>query len=466
MAKMKFRELYDWLPKSDIKARAGSNEGSYPFYTSSKERKLWIDNAQFSTRCLIFGTGGEASLHYEENKFSVSTDCVVAVSKQQIVNIKYTYYFLKGNMHILEKGFRGSGMKHISKSYIENIKIPFPSIEEQNRTVTILDKVQLLIDKRTESIALLDELLQSIYLSMFGLKNEDYHRWEYLEIENLCKNEQRSMRTGPFGSSLIHDTFKPNGDVAVLGIDNAVENIFRWGKKRFISLSQYEQFRNYTVKPRDVIITIMGTVGRSAVIPKDIGLAINTKHLAALTLNESKCNPYYLSYSIHANKYIQLQLQARSRGSVMDGLNLGIIRKLKLKQAPIELQREFEVQYLKIQLFKAKLLNFKQQLEDLLNSLSQRVFSEPSIIDINIQVDALIDAIDPKLTDSQNDIRTLTSDITYLQNLVDRINNQDFTDKEQYDKAKYVIFRLLKENDPVLSQNYLPEERIVKLELK
>lgn len=126
---------------------------------------------------------------------------------------------------------------------------------------------------------------------MFGPTNPDFNSWPLTEIKELAADHKGAMRTGPFGSNLLHNEFTESGDVAVLGIDNAVQNKFAWGKKRFITKEKYENLKNYRIFPRDVIITIMGTIGRSAVVPDDIPLAINTKHLAAITLDKKKQTP-------------------------------------------------------------------------------------------------------------------------------------------------------------------------------
>lgn len=346
MSAKKFEDIFWFAPKSNIKAGDGLDKGRFPFYTSSQTLSKYYHTEQHFDEALIFGTGGSASIHFADVPFSTSTDCIVAICKDKNINTKFVYYYLWGNIHILERGFKGAGLKHISKKYIQNIEIPIFDIDKQNKIVAILDKASVLVQKRQKTIDLLDELLRAQFLVMFGSKNPDFEKWEEIEIQEFTKKQKGAMRTGPFGSSLKHDEFTEAGDVAVLGIDNVVNNEFRWEKRRFITKDRYEEsFKQYTVFPRDVIITIMGTVGRSAVIPNDIPLSINTKHLACITLDEAKCNPYYLAYSIHSNPFIAFQMKARNRGAIMEGLNLGIIKTLKLKNAPINLQNRFEQLY-------------------------------------------------------------------------------------------------------------------------
>lgn len=439
----KFKDLFLFGPKSKIKAGDGLKKGRFPFYTSSPKLSKWIDIEQYYDEAIIFGTGGSASVHYEDKPFSTSTDCFVAIARtNKSFNLKFVYYYIFKNIRILEQGFKGAGLKHISKTYIQNLDIPLFDLETQDKIVAILDKAQSLIEKRDKTISILEEFLFANFLETFGKNNPEFKYWEDIEIGSLKKCEKGSMRTGPFGSSLKHDRFKDEGEVAVLGIDNAVDNIFKWKQKRYLSLSEFDEFKRYQVYPRDIIITIMGTVGRSAVIPENIGLAINTKHLAALTIDESKCNPYYLAYSIHSNPYIKYQLKSKARGAVMDGFNLTLIKELKIKNAPLNLQNQFEKLYLKCIDNTEKLKLSKSKFEDLINALSQLAFTGKLEFNTAVDLEVLLENDYTYFKDN--------ADKKAIQLLLERLDKNElnlnkFHDKDIYDKAKSFVFELLKQ---------------------
>jgi type I restriction enzyme S subunit len=480
----KFKNLFGFAPKSSIKAGDGLEKGNFPFYTSSQKLTKRIDREQHFEEALIFGTGGIASVHFADEPFSTSTDCLVAISINKEIKTKFVYYYLFGNIYLLERGFKGAGLKHISKRYIENLDIPILPIETQNKIVAILDKASSLIKRREENIELLNELLKSAFLKMFGKQNPLFDSWEEVEVQSLAKSKKGSMRTGPFGSSLKHEEFNEAGEVAVLGIDNAVDNVFRWGKKRFLTQAKYEKFKQYTVYPRDVIITIMGTVGRSAVIPIDIGKAINTKHLAAITLDETKCNPYYLAYSVHSNPFVAYQMKSKSRGAIMDGFNLGLIKRLKLKATPIDLQNKFEEIFLEYGAALEQLNISKSQLENLLSSVLQKVFNgtinfndaqntsgnlnlgADLSLNIDFELELLIKEI--SLLKKSNDLSKIENNPKYLKRLIEKLNNQEFKEKDLYDRAKHGAFQLMavKEEEKKLIQKYEKGSKSLKLRLK
>jgi type I restriction enzyme S subunit len=325
----------------------------------------------FDTQGLIFGSGGQASVHYCDGKFSVSTDCFLAqVKNPNEVYLKYVYYFLLGNLRLLENGFRGAGLKHISKDYISQIRIPLPPLETQKKIAAILDKADELRQNDKKILEKYDQLAQSVFLEMFG---DPFAKKSICKVANLADKTKGSLRTGPFGSDLLHSEFTDSG-IAVLGIDNVVDNRFSWKQRRYISIDKYAKLKRYTVKPNDVLITIMGTIGRSAVVPNDIGTAINTKHLAAITVNPEVCNPLFLSFSLHSDPRIQNQLKSKGRGAIMTGLNLTIIKDLNINLPSIEKQNKFAEILTGIEKQKAITDISIKKSEDLFQSLLQRAF--------------------------------------------------------------------------------------------
>lgn len=376
MKQAKLKDLFDYLPKSKVQAGDGLEEGKYPFYTSSENQIKYLHEYQHGPGCLVFGSGGKASVHFTDSHFSTSTDCITIKPKAEVeIDAGYVFQYFKGNMQVLENGFKGAALKHISKSYLSDIQIPYPEeIDDQRRIAHLLGKVERLIAQRKQHLQQLDGLIKSVYMEMFGPQSTGYAAWPMVEIKDLAAKHKGAMRTGPFGSNLLHSEFTAEGDVAVLGIDNAVQNRFVWGERRYITHEKYKELESYRIFPGDVIVTIMGTIGRSAVIPKDIPLAINTKHLAAITLNREVANPLFLSYSIHSNPFILNQFRSKNRGAIMSGLNLGLIKETKLKRPPITLQNKFSETHTHIDELKVMYLKSLADLENLYGALSQQAF--------------------------------------------------------------------------------------------
>lgn len=367
-------DAFRFAAKSKFKASQGKEEGRYKFFTSSPVQKKWIDEATFESESIIFGTGGSASIHYSMDKFSTSTDCLVAeLNESAELSIKYVYYFLLFNIEILERGFKGAGLKHISKKYIDDIKIPVPSYAEQLDFVKLFDKIFIIKNSREEAIAKLMQLMESIFFEMFVNPKIDSKKWVTTQVEFCADPEKGSIRTGPFGSDLLHSEFTDAG-IAVLGIDNAVKNYFSWAELRYISVEKYNQLKKYTVKAGDVLITIMGTCGRCAVVPDDIGLAINTKHLCCITLDESKCLPTFLHSYFLLHPTSRQYLSQTAKGAVMNGLNMGIIKAMPIVLPPLKLQEKYEACVKQINNQKDKQKLMLNECRALLSSISEKAF--------------------------------------------------------------------------------------------
>ena len=253
---------------------------------------------------------------------------LAAIRGNSKADTQYLLYFLRFIEPELADIGRGSTFEAVSRSDLENVKIPLPSLLEQKRLAAILAKADRLRRLRRYGLAVSDTYLQTVFLEMFG--KEAAQKWPRVKVSEVVAQKKNAIRTGPFGSQLLHSEFVDEG-VAVLGIDNAVENSFAWKQARFITEEKYKQLERYRVFPDDLIITIMGTLGRCAVVPKNIPIAINTKHLCCITLDQSKCLPTYLHSCFTRHPDVLQQLGASERGAIMDGLNMDSSRILQFR---------------------------------------------------------------------------------------------------------------------------------------
>ena len=265
----------------------------------------------------------------------------------------------------------GGSLLRARPAEVFKIQMPLPPLAEQKRIAGILDAADTLRAGRREALAQLDTLLRSTFLDMFG--DPARSGWTMVTVEAVASSQSGAIRTGPFGSQLLHGEFVDEG-ICVLGIDNVVANEFRAGEPRFITAQKYDQLRRYTVRPGDVLITIMGTCGRCAVVPDGISTAINTKHLCCITLDHGRCLPEFMHAYFLEHPIARRYLERSAKGAIMSGLNMGIIKTLPIPAAPLDLQRRFAAIVHSVEQQKTRQRAHLAELDTLFASLQSRAF--------------------------------------------------------------------------------------------
>ena len=365
---IRFGDLFDYENKSKIKAGDGLQTGKYPFYTSSNELSKYLDEYSFDKTSLIFGTGGNASIHYSDVPFSVSTDCVVAIPMDESkICAKFVFYYLSGNINLLEEGFKGAGLKHISKAYINEIQIPLPPLATQKRIAEILDAAGALRRKDQELLKKYDELAQAIFIDMLGDPVKNEKGWKIDKLGNCFKTP---VKCGPFGSALKKEEYVKSG-IPVLIMDNILDYEFSLSKCLFITQSKFEEIKSYKVNNGDIIISRAGTVGKMCVVE---GLEINSiisTNLIKISLDENKINPYYFVFlmKVFAKKIGRLRTGSENGFTHM---NTGVLEGLEFPIPEIEIQIKFIETIKKIRILK---LHSKSSDLNLFNTLIQKAFN-------------------------------------------------------------------------------------------
>ena len=83
------------------------------------------------------------------------------------INNKYLYWFLKGKTQYLNSLGRGATFKEISKKIVADIEINLPDIEEQEKIVNRIEKIDNRLFMLRAEISRLDELIKARFVEMF-----------------------------------------------------------------------------------------------------------------------------------------------------------------------------------------------------------------------------------------------------------------------------------------------------------
>ncbi len=346
MKQAKLEELFDYLPKSKIKAGDGLRRGEYPFYTSSDVQSKYLEDFQHEPGCLVFGTGGKASVHLTTRRFSTSTDCIAIKPKISTeIDVAYVFQYFKSNMQVLENGFKGAGLKHISKRYLSDIKIPYPEdISEQQHIANLLRKVEALIDYRKQHLQQLDDLLKSVFLEMFGDPVMNEKGWPVVFWDDLF-----TTRTGKLNANAMSE-------------DGAYP-FFTCAKEIF-------QIDNFAFDCEALILA-----GNNATGDYDVkyykGKFNAYQRTYILELKNS--TDEYLFFKHHLEMKLR-QLKDGSKGANTRYLTKQFLETISFIQPDLNLQRNFSIFAKKIQVTKSSYQTSLNELDDLYGVLSQQAF--------------------------------------------------------------------------------------------
>ncbi|MDX6749219.1 restriction endonuclease subunit S [Geminicoccaceae bacterium 1502E] len=166
--------------------------------------------------------------------------------------------------------------------------------------------------------------------------------WEVIALEELLAQVACPMRSGPFGSALRANELVQAG-VPLLGIDNVQVEHFEATFSRFVSPAKASELFRYRAFPGDVVITIMGTVGRACVIPEGYGELLSSKHLWTMTFDTGIVVPRLISWQLNFAPWVKAWFRKESQGGIMDAIQSSTLRTLKLPVPPrVEQERMAE----------------------------------------------------------------------------------------------------------------------------
>ena len=361
---MKIGDLCTYASKSSIKAGEAINNGKYMFFTSGTDENKRYSDYQLDCEAIIMGTGGNATLHYYNGKFSTSTDCVVLIPNEYI-RCKYLYYFFLYNINVLENGFKGAGLKHTNKNYISNIEINnVPNIETQDKIIKALNMVFGIKFYYQQQLQKLDELVKSRFIEMFGDPVSNPHGYEKVNLSELA-----DIKIGPFGS-LLHKEDYIEGGHPLLNPSHIIDGKIAPDNKFSISNEKYDELSAYQLHIGDVVMGRRGEMGRCAVIP-DEGYLCGTGSLLIRTKGEVTAD--YIQKVISFPSF-RKTIDDMAVGQTMPNLNVPIVSTFQIIIPPIMVQKRFYAFVEQVDKSEFVVQQTLDKAQELFDSLMQKYF--------------------------------------------------------------------------------------------
>jgi type I restriction enzyme, S subunit len=321
-------------------------------------------------RVIYFG------LDEDEGTYLCNNFTSVLRPKKEIVDSKYLLYFLFNQYQrrtVLKFQNQTTGIINLKlDNYLKDVEISLPLLEEQKKIARVLDKAQSLIDKRKEAITKLDELVQAVFLDMFGDYRINDKGFEECKVSDVVTNLEAGWSPG--GETRL----KLANEYGVLTTTAVTLGEFNSEAYKVPSLSIESEKKLVHPTKNSILVSRMNTrelVGAACIIEQDYNKLFLPDRIWKLTLNQKMVEPYYFIKAVQGDGFReQVSKEATGTSGSMLNISQGKYGAIKLVLPPIELQKRFAKLYLKIRIEKSLKLKQLSQLESNFNALLQQAF--------------------------------------------------------------------------------------------
>jgi len=192
------------------------------------------------------------------------------------------------------------------------------------------EKAQLIADKKFKKEKELPPISEE------EIPFEIPEHWTLTRIENIAANEKNALKAGPFGSSLKKEFYVKKG-YKIYGQEQVISNDAFFGNY-YIDENRFKSLKSCEVKTGDILISLVGTMGKVLILPDGIEKGIINPRLVKISFYKD-INREFFKYYLYSEIAVK-QINHLSHGSTMNIINLGIIKKLIFPLPPLHEQEQ------------------------------------------------------------------------------------------------------------------------------
>jgi type I restriction enzyme S subunit len=297
----------------------------------------------------INGTLGNVAFYNKEKVILGKSACYFNVKEE--VDKSYIRLLLTGQrfLNYAHNSSTGSTIQNVSLKSMREFNIPLPPKPTQQAIVSKIEELFSELDKGIENLHIAQQQLKTYRQSVLKwafegkLTNENVKEGELLEgwrnvsITELAEKNRHALKAGPFGSSLKKEFYVVKG-YKIYGQEQVIKDNPFYGDY-YVNEEKYKELSSCKIKPFDILISLVGTVGKVLLLPENCQAGIINPRLIKISLDRNVYLPKFFKYYFESSA-VKSFYGAETRGTTMDVLNLGIIKTIPFPLCSIQEQEK------------------------------------------------------------------------------------------------------------------------------
>jgi len=291
-----------------------------------------------------------------------STEFHVLRPRNGKLDSRYLLHFIR-QRKVLQAGKRrmtgSAGQRRVPRSFLEELEIPLPPIEEQKRIAAILDKADELRRLRQRAIDRLNQLSQSTFA---------HHQKQLdaapVKLSDLCHRITDGTHQSPIWAE---------EGIPFLFVSNIRNQEINFETDKYVSEVTYQSLtRKTSIDAGDVLYTCVGSYGHAAVVPDDQKF-IFQRHIAHLKPDPAAIDSTYLMFLLESPE-VRRQADKGATGIAQKTVTLSVLNSILVKVPDIRVQRRVARYLSRVRGQRRKLLCYIQKQNLLFSSIQHRAF--------------------------------------------------------------------------------------------
>ena len=261
-----------------------------------------------------------------------------------------------------DKHCKGATQKALNSEGLRKIKInKIPNLEEQQKIVSKLSKIDKIMNKKKKQLMMLDDLIKSQFVEMF----------EDIKIKEKMKNVSVYFSRGKTPNYVEKSNIKVISQACIYWDE------FKYEKAKYQDENKALKALEKMIENGDVLITSTGTgtLGRCNVYYGEDHKYMADSHVSILRLNYKEVNPIFFKYYFMQEK-VQKELYAECVNGSTNQIELSKDRFLNFRILipEITLQNQFSEIVKQIDKQKFEIEKSLKETQELYESLMEKYF--------------------------------------------------------------------------------------------